>query len=200
MPQYLKEEVRARIVDAALDEFAARGYDGATMAEIARRADVSTGNIYRYYDDKASLFEEVLPGSFVARFRSLLRARVRASEGVEDIRDVAGEHPYAVAARAVLDYSIEHRRRVVLLLGHAVGTRYADVAEEVVQELMAAARDHFDGGGGSETRAFGLEQIYRCYVATLVAILERFEDADRIREAVTVYERYHLVGLGGFFS
>lgn len=208
MPQVLKEEVRARIDEAALDAFAAEGYHGATMAEIARRAGISAGNIYRYYPDKSALFDAVLPASFVARFRTLLRRRVDAAERGIDLPTVPEDHPYARASREVLDFSIEHRRRVMLLLGHAGGTRYEDVAGQVVEELMGAAVRHFGGGapvggerpGLDDTRAFGLEQIYRNYVASLVGILERFADPDAIRRAVAAYERYHLVGLAGFFE
>jgi len=47
--QYQKEEVRARILGAALDEFEEHGYLAAQVRRIAERAGVSTGNLYRYF-------------------------------------------------------------------------------------------------------------------------------------------------------
>ena len=47
--QYLKPEIRAKILSSALDEFAEHGYARAQMRRIARGAGISTSNIYRYF-------------------------------------------------------------------------------------------------------------------------------------------------------
>jgi AcrR family transcriptional regulator len=44
------EETRARILDAAIELFRARGFESATMREIAAAADVATGAAYYYFD------------------------------------------------------------------------------------------------------------------------------------------------------
>lgn len=46
---------RARILEAALELFEARGFDGVAVPEIALRAGVATGTIYRYFEDKGAL-------------------------------------------------------------------------------------------------------------------------------------------------
>ena len=47
------------LLAAAAEVFAQAGYDGAQTPEIARRAGVSTGAFYRYFDDKRQIFLEV---------------------------------------------------------------------------------------------------------------------------------------------
>jgi AcrR family transcriptional regulator len=59
MPQVLKDDVRARILDAARAVFAEHGFLGATMATIAERAELGTASLYRYYPSKESLFDEL---------------------------------------------------------------------------------------------------------------------------------------------
>lgn len=49
-----------RILAAALDEFVASGFDGASMDRIAARADVSKVTIYNHFRNKDELYEEVL--------------------------------------------------------------------------------------------------------------------------------------------
>ncbi len=49
------DDLTARLLDAAADVFAERGYEGAGVAEIARRAGVTTGAIYSRYSGKAEL-------------------------------------------------------------------------------------------------------------------------------------------------
>ncbi|MEM9730955.1 MAG: TetR/AcrR family transcriptional regulator [Myxococcota bacterium] len=49
------ERTRRRILDAALEVVAQRGYDGATVPAIAERASVGAGTIYRHFRDKEHL-------------------------------------------------------------------------------------------------------------------------------------------------
>lgn len=52
---------RSQILDAALEEFAAEGFRGATIKQIARRAKLqSQALIYWYFDSKEALFQAVL--------------------------------------------------------------------------------------------------------------------------------------------
>jgi AcrR family transcriptional regulator len=50
------KETRDRIVTTARQLFAEKGYAGATTAEIARRAAIAEGTIYRHFADKNELF------------------------------------------------------------------------------------------------------------------------------------------------
>src|SRR5215510_947986 len=49
------DPIRAKLIAAAAEVFAERGYDRAGVAEIARRAGVTTGAIYSRYAGKAEL-------------------------------------------------------------------------------------------------------------------------------------------------
>ena len=47
---------RERIMEAAAKEFAAHGYEGATLNRILVEAGISKGAAYYYFDDKADLY------------------------------------------------------------------------------------------------------------------------------------------------
>jgi len=87
------EETRARILDAAIELFRARGFDSATMREIATSAGVATGAAYYYFDSKDAivlafygraqqelepLLEQALGGTrdFEARLRTLIEVKL----------------------------------------------------------------------------------------------------------------------------
>jgi TetR/AcrR family transcriptional regulator len=53
-------DTRTRILKAGIDEFAARGYEGAGVDRIARRARVNKALIYYYFDSKRGLYREIL--------------------------------------------------------------------------------------------------------------------------------------------
>src|SRR5687767_8998484 len=98
MPQVLKDDVRRRLIETALLVFADRGYAGATMGDIAAAVGVSTGNVYRYFPGKRELFDAAVPAAFVRAFRTLLRRRVRALDGVRDVRELPPGAPYHLAS------------------------------------------------------------------------------------------------------
>src|SRR5262245_66361960 len=54
------QQTRARILDAALAEFAAKGFAGARVDGIARSARINKRMLYHYFGDKEDLFREVL--------------------------------------------------------------------------------------------------------------------------------------------
>src|ERR1700730_5854518 len=51
---------RQSILDAALDEFAARGFADTRLDDVARRAGVAKGTIYLYFRDKENLFQDLV--------------------------------------------------------------------------------------------------------------------------------------------
>lgn len=55
-----KTEKRARILNAALKEFSRNGFSGASMAAIAKRAEVSKPTLYQYVGQKEDIFRAVL--------------------------------------------------------------------------------------------------------------------------------------------
>lgn len=54
------ERTRRQILAAALREFSARGYAGARVSAIARRARINKRMLYHYFEDKEGLFRAVL--------------------------------------------------------------------------------------------------------------------------------------------
>src|SRR6202022_157505 len=58
-------ERRAAIVEAALDEFIARGFTATRLDDVARRAGVAKGTIYLHFRDKESMFEELISTAIV---------------------------------------------------------------------------------------------------------------------------------------
>lgn len=64
MPQILKEESRKAIIEAAKEEFLEKGYEDASMRDIAKKAHMTVGNLYRYYDSKEDIIQHIVGGTF----------------------------------------------------------------------------------------------------------------------------------------
>jgi AcrR family transcriptional regulator len=70
-------ERREEILEAALEEFAAHGYHGASTEAIARRAGISQPYVFRLFGTKQELFKAVVTRCF----RETLGMFQRAAEG-----------------------------------------------------------------------------------------------------------------------
>ncbi|NMO17873.1 TetR/AcrR family transcriptional regulator [Pyxidicoccus fallax] len=199
MPQVLKDEVRERILAAALQEFAAHGFAGATMTAIAGRAGLGTASTYRYYAGKGELFDAVVTPELAQRFESLLERRVRALA-----RATLDEAPRSTGdlGDELLRFWVQNRLAVVILLDRAEGTAYARFGERFVELLVAGTlaqlREQSPGLRVSAAARFVLTRIFENTRRTLAAILEAHEKEEALREAIEAFWSYQLPGLHGF--
>lgn len=85
------DDKRQRILDAAVRVFAKKGYHGAKVAEIAKKAGVADGTIYLYFRNKedilVSLFDEVMEEHI-----SQARAEIARVGGAPEKLRVAAQH------------------------------------------------------------------------------------------------------------
>ena len=74
-------EKRQRILDAATVEFSLHGFENANMTVIAKKAQVSVGSLYKYFESKQDLFLTVVQHSI----RSMTELLDRLAVSQEDI-------------------------------------------------------------------------------------------------------------------
>ena len=102
------QETAARLLDAAAAACAESGFDGATLAEIARRAGVTAAAIYNHYESREDL---------------LYAAGVRALERVTDVvPQGAGADAARLIAAAYLRPELKDTRRLLAEL-HVASAR-----------------------------------------------------------------------------
>ena len=69
--EQVRRERRRQILDAALVEFAEKGFHDANVSAIASRADVSQGTVYWYFESKQALFLELMANVFAQVVQAL---------------------------------------------------------------------------------------------------------------------------------
>jgi AcrR family transcriptional regulator len=129
-------ERRQAILDAALEEFAARGFAGTRLDDVARRADVAKGTIYLYFHDKESLFQELVRAMLGPLIGAIQAAAMR-------------EMPIRALAELIVDTFVNEiygtRRKDVIRLIITEGSRFPGLAEfyyhEVIARVLPVVRD-----------------------------------------------------------
>jgi AcrR family transcriptional regulator len=106
------EQTRSRILDAALDVFARKGYHEASVDEIVDQSRTSKGSIYFHFPNKQRLFL-----ALVDKFADALERHVTEAIAQEE----AGMRRVRIALEAVLNTFGRYRSLAKILLVQAVG-------------------------------------------------------------------------------
>jgi AcrR family transcriptional regulator len=77
-----KQQTREKILAAGRELFMTRGYEGATIRDIARAAGMSTGAVFASFSDKAELFDEIVASDYET-LRDEMAAAVETADDVE---------------------------------------------------------------------------------------------------------------------
>jgi AcrR family transcriptional regulator len=126
-----RQETRERIVDAAAELFAERGFDAVSVLQIAQRAGVVEKTVFNHFPVKEGLVLEADPP-----IREALLDAVRRRPAGESVAAAAGS--FVVAAMAVLG-SPEAAAGVAEMARVVRGSRTLQIREgEILAELTAA--------------------------------------------------------------
>lgn len=78
-----KQRTRERVLSAARRLFSERGYEGATIRDIAQAAGMSTGAVFASFSDKSELFDEILTADYEVIYAQMVQA-ARTAPTVDD--------------------------------------------------------------------------------------------------------------------
>lgn len=80
-----KQRTRERVLSAARRLFTERGYEGATIRDIAQAAGMSTGAVFASFSDKSELFDEILTADYEVIYAQMKQAGVNATTVEEGV-------------------------------------------------------------------------------------------------------------------
>ena len=87
-----REQKRQRIMRAAIEVFASRGYFAARMTDVAHAAEVADGTLYLYFEGNEDLLISIFDDIFT-RFTERVRSEIeRISDPVDRLRAVVRLH------------------------------------------------------------------------------------------------------------
>jgi len=71
-----KQERPAEIISAAMDEFVEKGFAATKLTDVAKRAGVAKGTLFRYFETKEQLFHAVVKHALTANLSAIEQAAV----------------------------------------------------------------------------------------------------------------------------
>ena len=154
-PRTKEKEVRtAEIEQAARKVFFSRGFQAATIQEIAEEAGIAKGTVYLYYKSKDDLYTALLLPSLEflnEKFNALL-------DEVEREKFESGEELFEALGDMFIELQARDPEMVLIYQGFQVGTFITSVSKETRERLNGFAEAELPGvprdlGEGDRARA-----------------------------------------------
>src|SRR3954469_13082479 len=128
-------ERRGAIIEAAMDEFIARGFAATRLDDVAKRAGVAKGTIYLHFKDKESMFEELIRTAIVPLVGRMQGPPPAGASGCDLVEAFALNFIHEI---------VSTRRGDIVRLIVAEGPRFPAIADfyyrEVVSKGLAGMR------------------------------------------------------------
>ncbi len=90
--EQMRRESRRKILATASELFAQRGYFNVRMAEIARQAEMSPGNIYWYFPGKEDVLKAILEDFFTTFEATLARSEISTGSALERLQHLTEDY------------------------------------------------------------------------------------------------------------
>ena len=189
-PSFIEAARRAQLIECAVETIATLGYAQASLAQVARRANISKSVITYYFTSKEELLAQVVTEIYSAAVQAVTPQI--AAQPTAQLRLQA-------YIRSAVDYIGSHRMRMVALLEIALNFRTADgklryrgTEEWILTALEALLRQGQEEG---EFRAFDLRVMAVTIrqaidvVASLLAAHPNLDTDSYAQELVTLFDR-----------
>lgn len=145
--QTKKNSSKTKIKNSAKKLFFVMSYKDVSMRDVAKMSDMTVGNIYRYYENKDILFEEIV-GDTYRSVEKLIKLSDYAKKFIKNRIGVNEKNVYRnskfrthildVAAQLVSENSNE----LYILLKNSEGSKYEDTGNrigKIIKETMMVA-------------------------------------------------------------
>lgn len=159
------------IVQAAIEIFAEKGYSAASTSEIARKAGVAEGTIFRYYKTKKDLLLSIVGGTMS---RMVAPFVMRKFGGVLDEPGSSYEEFLRAFMHNRLDFSKEHFKILRILLQEipfqpVLREQFMENVTSKVLERVTSITEHFKAKG--EIRAVPTPPLLRFTISSIIGFL-----------------------------
>jgi TetR/AcrR family fatty acid metabolism transcriptional regulator len=139
-----RQDKRARIIDAAVEVFARKGYRSARISDIARGAGVADGTIYLYFRNKEDLLLTIFEEKMELLLDDLARAMAGLDDPVDRMRAYARFHFWQLrtypALAQVLQVELRQSTRFLHDYRPEKLWQYLGIFEDLVREGQAAGQ------------------------------------------------------------
>lgn len=206
MGQTLKDNLKQLIIDSAINDLYENGVAGASMRRIASDANMTVGNLYRYFKNKDELVNYIIE-PVIEKIRNVLLKHTNQSFDLNDYHFDISEMTYDQLLNIFDDIAFElcqlysqHRRVFIIVLkSHTINNLFLDWVVKIIHNYI---RTLFTDGEPDEKQ---IEHLSRMFAVSLFAgiidiFLNNDLDVEGIEQVLKTFFRVTLVVANTNFS
>ncbi len=137
--QVRKEEIRKKILDIAREEFIQNGFIKTSMRTIAKKSTITTSNIYNYFENKDSVFAEILEPT-ISKIKKTLNAldnlRVMGEDDIWSFEFIKRQFDL------LMQFVDKNREDLDLILFKSHGSCIQNFKDEVIEKYTELNMKH----------------------------------------------------------
>lgn len=196
--QILKDDVRQRILSIARSEFIEHGVKNSSMRNIAQKADVATGNIYKYFRSKDEIFCTILQPliNLLERYIHSHNDELFLNVNVFRVMDLSYQN-----LKEMIVIIRRFRPELRLLLFDSDGTSFKGYIEHIIEErtqmgteymrLMKERYPHIN----TDISPFVIHFAASVWVKVFCELVQHDElPEEEVERAVNEYARFCMAG------
>jgi len=193
--QVLKENVKENIYQAAIEEFYEKGFLKAKMQDIAKKAGISTGLTYSYYNNKEDLFTAIVGPICKEIIQSIENEEERDSE----IGDPA--NLFEQESAFILQLLRQKREIFLILIDRSKGTRF----EKVKDQIISATKKHIKRQLSPKVNSqiFKIDEAFyhilaNNFIEGLLEIARHYQGSQWAENMLKLLTHQYFYGVSGF--
>ncbi len=206
MVQYKKDDIKKKIDNAALYVFAEKGYKDTGISDIAKKAHVSVGNIYRYYKGKDDIFySSIVQPDFIDMFKSITLKKISsAKDTMPGLSEGSQSHLFFLMNEEFIEFIISNRERMLIIFNGAKGTRYEPVKNEIIDYLIKTVKENYSKQDNKVIFDIKNEAVIRTiyikFIEMMMDVLKESSTPTEIKSSLNIINTYHLFGVTNLFN
>ena len=187
--QILKDDVKQKLLKVSKKLFKEKGIEDTSMNDIALKANISTGNIYRYFKNKDQLAEEILSDT-------LNEISTFINSVPSTMKEVDYKELYTLFVDNILDWKKKYADEMHILLNDKKYSHYKNFKEKVIAILsdkmvQVAKNDNLEAVSDVLCRAISAS----IFEGIIYIIVSNTNDTERMEKDLKIYSKVLLENL-----
>lgn len=199
--QLKKESIKKKIEDAASEDFLKHGYIKTSMRNIAKKARISTSNIYNYFESKDYLFSSLIDPVY-EKIKSLLSHLLATEEELGEFEFF--KRISEVVAHPIGDIIKDNAKELIILMDKSEGTKYKNFKEDLIKKIES----HFMESIVPEkkvkdknlTNLFVIHIISNNFLEGLLELAKHYKSDKWVDVNIDLLMKYHINGISGLLN
>ena len=182
--QIKKDDTKSKIRESAKEIFFTTSYAGASMRDVASKCNMTVGNIYRYYENKEVLFDDIIKPTYdgvvkLIKITDLMKPFIKGSENKLYKNSKFKNYIISSIATIVSCHAVE----LYILLNNSEGSKYENTTDRIYKLMHETISKMVIGIPDERTDVYAFVAI-----TTVSYLLKKYvKDPEKLQEEVKFF-------------